>query len=68
MIYFITTFPGGSMVKNLCQCKRCWIPGSGRSPEEGNGNPLQYPCLGNPVDRGDWQSTVHEVIKESDTS
>jgi len=37
-------------------------------PEEGNGNPLQYPCLGNPVDRGDWQSTVHEVIKESDTS
>ena len=35
------------------------IPGSGRSPEEGNGNPLQYSCLGNPMDRGVWQATVH---------
>ena len=39
------------------------IPESGRSPGEGNGNPLQYSCLGNPVDRGAWQATVHEVTK-----
>ena len=41
------------------------IPGSGRSPEEGNGNPLQYSCLGNPTDRGVWWATVHGVA-ESD--
>ena len=34
------------------------IPGSGRSPGEGNGNPLQYSCLDNPMDRGAWQATV----------
>ena len=37
------------------------IPGSGRSPGEGNGNPLQYSCLGNPMDRGTWQATVHGI-------
>ena len=42
------------------------IPGLGRSPGEGNGNPLQYYCLGNPMDRGAWQATVHGVAKESD--
>ena len=42
------------------------IPESGRSPEEGNGNPLQYFCLGNPMDRGAWWSTVSGVAKESD--
>ena len=42
------------------------IPGSGRSPGEGNGNPLQYSCLGNPMDRGAWQAIVHEVAKELD--
>ena len=42
-----------------------WIPGSGRSPGEGNGNPLPYSCLENPMDRGAWQATVH---KESDTT
>ena len=36
-------------------------PGSGRSPGGGNGNPLQYSCLGNPMDRGAWQATVHGV-------
>ena len=41
-------------------------PGSGRSPGEGNGYPLQYSCLVNPIDRGAWQATVHEVAKESD--
>ena len=40
------------------------IPGSGISPGEGNGNPLQYSCLENPTDRGAWQATVHSV-KES---
>ena len=37
------------------------IPGSGRSPGEGHGNPLQYSCLGNPMDRGAWQATVYRV-------
>ena len=39
------------------------IPGSGRSPEEGNGNPLQYSCLGNPMDRGAWWATVQGVVR-----
>ena len=39
------------------------IPGSGRSPEEGNGNPLQYSCLENPMDRRAWQATVLKVTK-----
>ena len=39
------------------------IPGSGRSPGEGNGNPLQYSCLGNPMDRGAWWATVHGVTR-----
>ena len=39
------------------------IPGSGRSPGEGNGNPLQYSCLGNSMDRGAWQATVHGITK-----
>ena len=39
------------------------IPGSGRSPGEGNGNPFQYSCLENPIDRGDWWATVHGVAK-----
>ena len=43
------------------------IPGSGRSPKEANGNPLQYTCLKNSMDRGAWRSTVHGVT-ESDTT
>ena len=43
------------------------IPGAGRSPGGGNGNPLQYPCLENPMDRGAWQATVHGIT-ESDTT
>jgi len=39
------------------------IPGSRRSLEGGNGNPLQYSCLGNPMDRGAWKPTVHWVAK-----
>ena len=44
------------------------IPGQGRSPGEGNGNPLQYSCLENPMDGGAWQATVHGGCKESDTT
>ena len=40
-----------------------WIPGSGRSRGEGNGNTLQYSCLGNSTDRGAWQVTVHGIVK-----
>ena len=39
------------------------IPGSGRSPGGGHGNPLQYSCLENPLDRGAWQAVVHRVAK-----
>ena len=39
------------------------IPGLGRPPRVGNGNPLQYSCLKNPMDRGAWQATVHGVAK-----
>jgi len=44
------------------------IPGLGRFPGEGNGNPLQYSCLGNPMDRGIWQAVVHWLAKELDTT
>ena len=42
------------------------IPGSGRSPGGGRGNPLQYSCLENSMDRGPWWSTVHGIAKELD--
>ena len=61
-------FPGGSVVKSLPVDTRdirdaSSIPGLGRSPERGNGNPLQYSCLENPIDRGAWWATVHGVTK-----
>ena len=58
-------FPGGSEVKaSACNAGDLGsIPGSGRFPGEGNGNPLQYSCLENPMDRGAWQATVHRVPK-----
>ena len=57
-------FPGGSVVKNLSTNAEVGsVSGSGRSPGEGNGNPLQCTCLGNPMDRGAWQATVHEVAE-----
>ena len=54
-------FPGGSDNKGCAfnVGDLGLIPGSGRCPGEGNGYPLQYSCLGNPVDRGPWQVTVH---------
>ena len=63
-------FPGGSVVKNppANAGDVGSIPGSGRSPEEGNGDPLHYSCLGNPMDRRAWHATVHGVAKESDTT
>ena len=61
-------FPGGSVAKNppAKEGDLGLIPGSERSPGEGNGNPLQYSCLGNTMDRGLWQATVHGVTKKSD--
>ena len=57
------------MVKNLPANAgdKSLIPGLGRSPGGGNGNPFQYFCLGNPMDREAWWATVHEVAKVSDT-
>ena len=59
-------FPGISMVKNLPANARDvdTVAGLGRSPGEGNGNPLQYSCLGNPMDRRGWWVIVHGVAKE----
>ena len=60
-------FPGGSVVKGSAvnSGDAGSIPGLGRYPGEGNGNPLKYSCLGNPMDKGDWQAMVHGVIKEA---
>ena len=60
--------PGGSVVKNPPANAEDVgsIPGSEKSPGEGNDNPLQYSCLGNPMDRGGWWVTVHGVVKELD--
>ena len=58
-------FPGGSDSKESASNAGDLglIPGSGRSPEEGNGYPLQYSCLENPMDTGTWQTGVHGVSK-----
>ena len=58
-------YPGGSVVKNppANAGDAGLIPGSGRSPGEENGNPLQYFCLKNPMDRGAWQGMVHKIAK-----
>ena len=58
-------FPGDSEAKEPA-CKvgdLGLIPGSGGSPGEGNGYPIQYSCLENPMDRGDWWATVHQAAK-----
>ena len=63
-------FPGGSVVKNPSAnaADTGSIPGSERSPGEGNGNLLQYSGLGNPLHTGPWLVTVYGVAKESDTT
>ena len=60
------SFPGGSVLKNLPASAgdMSLVPGLVRSPEEGNGNPLQYSYLGNPKDRGAWWAVVHGVTKQ----
>ena len=65
------TVPNGSVGKeSTCTAGAAGdavsIPGSGRSPGGGNGNPLQYSCWKNPIDRGAWQAIVHGVGKELD--
>ena len=68
---YYNTFPTGGSAGQESACNSedpGSIPGSGRSPGEGNGNPLQYSCLGNPMNRGAWQTTVLLVAKESDTT
>ena len=64
------SFPGDSWVENLPANTgdKGSVPGWGRFPGGGTGNPLQYSCLGNPMDRGAWRATVHGVTKESDTT
>ena len=61
-------FPGGLVVKNLLVSAgdTGLIPGLGRTPGKESGNPLQYSCLGNTMDRGAWWATVHGVAKKSD--
>ena len=63
-------FPGGSEVKASASNvgDLGLIPGSGRSPGEGNGNPLQCSCLENPMDGGAWWATAHRVTKSQDTT
>ena len=63
-------YQGGSVVKgpHAYSGDKSSIPGLGRYPREGNGNPLQYSCLGNLTDRGAWQDIVYEVAKELDST
>ena len=65
-------FTGGTVIKNLPvnagdTRDMGSIPGSERSPGVGNGNPLQYSCLENSMDKGDWQATVHRVSESNVT-
>ena len=64
-IHVCMGFPGRSVVKNLPvnAGDTGSIPGSGRSPGGGHGNPFQYSCLENPKDRGAWRATFHGVTK-----
>ena len=64
-LYAYKGYPDGSDGKEF-SCN-AWdlrpVPGLGRSPGGGHGNPLQYSCLGNPMDRGAWRATVHRAVK-----
>ena len=62
----ISGFPGGSVVRNLLPASAGdMTSGLERSPEEENGNPLQYSCLENPMDRGAWWAAVHELQSQT---
>ena len=70
-MFLVRGFPGGTVVKNPSANAgdprdTGSIPGSGRSPGEGHGNPFQCNCLENPMDRGTWQATVHRITRELD--
>ena len=67
-MFLFMGFHGGSVVKNPSASVGDMgsIPGSGKSPGEGNGKLLQYSCLENSMDRGVWWATVHGITKESD--
>ena len=61
---FPVVFPSGAVINLPTNAGDLGsFPGSGRSPGEGNSNPLQYSCLKNPMDRGAWQAIVHRVAK-----
>ena len=68
-MYIVTLVIQSSLVAQMVKVSAYYvgdpgsIPGLGRSPGEGNGNPLQYSCLENPMDRGAWQATVHGVAE-----
>ena len=71
-LYLLPVFPGASVVKNPpanAGDARVMgsIPGMGRFPGEGNGNPLQYSCQGNRMNRGAWQAIVHGVTKRQES-
>ena len=70
IIYIYIYFPGGSVIKKMPANAGDVgsIPGSRKSPGEGNGNPLQYSCLRNPMDREACRATVYGVTKESDAT
>ena len=65
---FTQGFQSGLVVKNPLAIvgDEGSVPGLGRSPGEGNGNPLQYSCLESPMNRGAWCATVHGITKELD--
>ena len=69
-VLLILDFLGGSVVKTLPVKARDMgsVPGSGRSPGEGNSDPLQYSCLEKSMDREAWRITSHGVAKEPDTT
>ena len=66
-VYTVGLPDGASGQESTCNSRNerdaSWIPGLGRFPGEGNGNPLQYSHLGNPMDRGPWQAAVHGITK-----
>ena len=64
MVFPVVMYGYESSKESTCLSRRCsLIPGSGRFPGEGNGNSLQYSCLGNPMVRGSWRATVGGVTK-----